>query len=41
MHLVSGIVRNERELLFLGNGIVVTVDGETLYRGRTLVVGSP
>jgi hypothetical protein len=41
MHLVSGIVRNERELLFLGDGIVVTVDGETLYRGRTLVVGSP
>jgi hypothetical protein len=28
-------------LLFLGNGIVVTVDGETLYRGRTLVVASP
>lgn len=41
MHVVSGIVRNERELLFLGEGIAVTVNGETLYRGRTFAIGPP
>ena len=41
MHVLSGIVSDQRTALFTGQGIAVTVDQGVMYRGKTLNSGSP
>lgn len=41
VHAVSGMVSNERDALFLGEGVEVLVEDTVMYRGKTLTVGAP